>query len=928
MKKIYFPIILLVLSLCKIDAQTSWLTRSGNLGRIGWNNNEKTLTQANVSSGNFGKIFELPTDDQVYAQPLIVGHYTINGGRHNVAIIATVNNTIYAYNADTLATPFWKVNLTFHHNDDSAAYYRPVKNTDIPCGGDGIYVNFTTKIGIVGTPVIDTATNTIYAVARSASVDGQSFYYHLHAIDLKTGADKFGSPSLIQGSVPGTGDGSVNGVVSFDPLRELQRPGLCLYNNTIYVCWSSQCDHDPYHGWVMGFDATSLQRKYIYCTTPTGGRGGIWMSGAAPAVDNNGYIYVSVGNGSVGSPGNQNDTSNTGESVLKLSTATGNLHVVDYFTPYNWRYLNDQDLDYGVDGVMLFPNTQFSLSGSKASYLYLVNDMFMGGIRRDNKDVLESIDINAENPGKDRHLHGLPVYFKDKNKNEYIYAWAEEGLLKQIPFNRATKRFDTLNIKVGPTALGVGMPGGIPTISSNGNDATTAVLWESHHISEGKDNSEQSQKGILQAFDASDVSHELWNSNWEGQRDSIGLYAKYVPPTVANGKVYMSSFSDYIVVYGMNPPPASACSNTLQSPWHSADIGFDVYPGDVCENNGVFTITSSGADMYQNGDAFHYLYQPITSNAAPITVRLDSISSTTSSYAKCGINIRANLDPGSPNVFMGFNGYRNTIFQSRILQNDSTTSTTGNAYTFPVWIKVTMNGNEYVGYASEDSLNWTPVDSVTVALGTFPYAGIAYTAHTNLKTGNAVVDHLSITSGTDIGTLNFTAQNVDNTHTHLQWQAGKDLNAGNFTIERSTTITNFLPVKTVTSDPSAEYSFDDYNPEEGTNYYRIRKTMPDGSFKYSSVQVVSFYHSIIDIYPNPTKGQLFIKVTKQLADNNELDVTVINNTGQIVYKTTIVGTGYNEEAINLPPSLVNGLYVVQVVNSKGQKEVKQVVLNR
>ncbi|HEY4876159.1 MAG TPA: hypothetical protein VIH86_11335, partial [Puia sp.] len=459
-----------------VFAQTNVLMQHNNLKRTGWNSNETQLTQATVVNGNFGLIFSRNLDDQTYSQPLIITNLSIGGGKHDVVIVTTVNNSVYAFDADdsSVTNPYWHVILTYNPGT-----YRPIKNTDMTGACGGAYTDFSGNMGIVGTPVIDSTTNTMYVVSRSVTSDAQTFVQYLHALDITTGAEKPGSPVYITATYPGTGEGGDGTTITFDEQRENPRPGLLLYQGVVYISWASHCDWEPYHGWVIGYDASTLQQKYVYNASPNGGLAGIWMSGQAPAVDDNGFIYLSTGNGTtdIGT-----DTTDRAESLLKLSTASGNLKVVDYFTPNDYDNLNQQDLDYGVDGVMLIPNSNLSLSGSKESYLYLIDNTKMGGMNANNTNVLQQLNVNATSTDYDKHIHGSPVYCQDNNGNEYVYAWAEGGFLKQFPFKRATMLFDTLNKIVGNTTLPEGMPGAMLALSSNGTQQGAGILWASHPI--------------------------------------------------------------------------------------------------------------------------------------------------------------------------------------------------------------------------------------------------------------------------------------------------------------------------------------------------------------------------------------------------------------------------------------------------------------
>ena len=287
-------------------AQTgvSVLTQHNDLNRTGWNNKETVLNHTNVTPGKFGCIGTLSVDDEVYAQPLIVNKITIGNYTGSVLYTATVNNSVYAFNANDVSegAPLWQVNL------DPSGQRAPniLDLTDAhegaPCGGN--YRDFSGRFGIVGTPVIDTTSNTLYVATKTIDNNG-IFYAYINALDLRTGQHKPGSPHLITAEVNGTGDGNVNGKVAYLAKYQNQRPALLLYNNTVYVASASHCDWGPYHGWILGFDATTLNLKYTYNTTPDGWAGGIWMAGQGISVGKDGNLYVVTGNGTT-SPDNTN----------------------------------------------------------------------------------------------------------------------------------------------------------------------------------------------------------------------------------------------------------------------------------------------------------------------------------------------------------------------------------------------------------------------------------------------------------------------------------------------------------------------------------------------------------------------------------------------------------------------------------------------
>ena len=278
-------------------------------------------------------------------------------------------------------------------------------------------------------------------------------------------------------------------------------------------------------------------------------------------------MYIATGNGSVGYNGNENDPINRSESLVKFSPQSSGLQPVDFFTPHNWLDLENGDLDYGSDGVMIIPNTNISLSGSKQSYLFAVNTTNLGKTTSNNAGAMQIININADFQGHN-NIHGTPVYFKNNLKKEYIYVWAEDAFLKQIPFVRKKQLFDTANTISGTTMLPDGMPGGFLSVSSNMSKKNTGIVWATHSLS--GDANGLCKTGHFTGFSADDVTHELWNSQQNAARDNSTTFAKMNPPTVANGKLYLPTFSNQIIVYGLltkgTGSPAEQLSNQLTKP--------------------------------------------------------------------------------------------------------------------------------------------------------------------------------------------------------------------------------------------------------------------------------------------------------------------------------------------------------------------------
>jgi outer membrane protein assembly factor BamB len=510
----------------------SVITEHNDNTRSGWNNRETALDTGNVNSQKFGKLFTLQTDDQVYAQPLVTGNLNIGNGSHNVLFIATLNNTLYAFDADN-GKLFWEKNFT-------APNMRPPKNTDMTGACGGAYQDFSVNIGIVGTPVIDTTTQTIYFVARSTN--GINYMQHLHAVNIIDGSEMPGSPVQISATYAGNGDGSVSGQLKFDPQRQNQRQGLTLLNGIVYITYSSHCDWGPYHGWILGYNAKTLQQQIIYNNTPDGYAGGIWESGMAPAADELGNLYVVTGNGSEGIGNAPTNLRNRGESAIKLSPAGSTLNVSSYFTPSNYVYLDTTDLDYGSMGAFLIPNSNFFFTGCKDGNLYLLNKDNMGGYQNGTNQVQQTVFLNGN-----ANMHCQPAYYKGAN-NEFVYIWSENDPLRALPFNRSTNQFDVGSQITSPVAGPTGQTGAMLSVSSNGSKAGTGILWAAYP--DGCDAEHTACPGILRAFDAGNISHELWNSS-QTQGDAVGKFAKFCPPTIANGHVYLATFSYKVEVYGL-----------------------------------------------------------------------------------------------------------------------------------------------------------------------------------------------------------------------------------------------------------------------------------------------------------------------------------------------------------------------------------------
>jgi hypothetical protein len=517
------------------------LTRGYRLDRTGANLVETALNPQTVNGMGFGKLFCRPVDDEIYGQLLYVPGLELGArGKHNVVVAVTMNDSVYAYDADAAAgTPLWE-----RHFANPAQGITPVPAGELSPTTCGVYKDVSKQIGILSTPVIDPASNTVYLVARTK--ENGKYVARFVALDLTSGDDRAGSPVTIDATMTGTGEGSVGGKIRFNPMTQNQRSGLLLYQGVVYFGWSAHCDEPPYHGWVLGYDATTLQQVVVFSSTTSGNKGGIWMAGQAPAVGDDGNIYLATGNGSADLQGGPNRS----QSILKLRRAGNTLEVLDWFTPYNYALLEDQDRDLGSSGTMAIPGTQLLLQGGKEGVLYLVDRTKMGHFKAgSDSQIVQSIGVTGPSRA---HIHGSPVHWKSTD-GQYIYLMAEQDYLRQYRLVNGKLELYKMSgvmapIEPGNRPGGYTMPGGSLAVSADGDQGGSGVVWGSMTIS--KDANQAVVAGVLRAFDASDVSKELWNSQQNAARDSFGNFPKFNPPTVYNGKVYQPTFSKQFCVYG------------------------------------------------------------------------------------------------------------------------------------------------------------------------------------------------------------------------------------------------------------------------------------------------------------------------------------------------------------------------------------------
>jgi hypothetical protein len=504
-------------------------TWHADTSRSGLNAHEIAIGKSNVSPGTFGKLFSYLVDGYVYGEPLVMSNVTINGSVHNVLYVATERDTVYAFDADSYGNSLWQVSL--------------LKPGESPV---------TTKLiqpfeGVTSTPVIDPSTNTLFAVSEQLGSAG-TVSFRLNALDISTGAQKFGGPATISASVPGTNSYSVNGILSLPPWC-LQRTALLLANNSVYIGFGN-CQS----GWLLAYDAQTLEQTGVFNTSPNldgegpyGDAGGIWMGSAGPAADSAGNIYVVTGNGP------WDGETAFGDSVLKFSPT---LQLEDFFTPTDYAFMNCYDVDLGAGGLLLIPGTTLALAGGKSGKLYLVNISNLGKEQSGDAGAAQTLwfegdlsvpysssctdgsgtltsDISAY------EIFGTAAYF-----NGAVYlgitptASGVASGVRQFPLSGN-------NLTWGPyTSPGIQQysRGTTPFLTSNGT--SEGVLWM---IDTGQplqtEGPNPPTNATLRAYDASDLSSQLYDSN-VNSGDVPGYGIKFTSPVVVNGKVYISTGHD------------------------------------------------------------------------------------------------------------------------------------------------------------------------------------------------------------------------------------------------------------------------------------------------------------------------------------------------------------------------------------------------
>lgn len=576
-----------------VRAQVDVLTANYDINRTNANLNEGILNTNNVNPTQFGKLYTYPVDGQVYSQPLYVHALNMPGrGTLNVLYVATMHNSVYAFDADAAngTAPLWQVNLG-----------STVDPSSFNLAGAAPYTDILREIGILGTPAIDRGGNTIYVV--NETITGGNMAFFLHALDLTTGAEKRNGPVQIQAAVEGTGWGglgdSVNGEVVFLPADHLQRTGLLLANGSVYAGLGSHGDIPPWHGWIVAYNAADLQQQTaVFNTTPSAAGAAIWQGGRGLAADPNGEIYCSTGNG------NYDGVMSWGETVLHLTPA---LSVADWFTPAEYAGWTDDDLDLGSNGPILVPGTNLLIAGGKAGLVALADRTNMGHEVDADAGVLQTFQAVP-----DGQFDIFNTALWNRPDGPILYIWGFQDPLREFQMQNSV--FNTAPLAINSTARNA-LPFSGMTVSSNAFVPGSGVFWATSVSS-----NTLPAAGALHAFNAMDVTQELWNSDMQGSRDTLGNFTKFANPTVTDGKVYVPTDSKQVVVYGLLPVPgimavvnsASFTSSTIAPGELVTIFGNSIGPstasGAVLDAQGKIATALGGFTVSFDGDPAPLLY--------------------------------------------------------------------------------------------------------------------------------------------------------------------------------------------------------------------------------------------------------------------------------------------------------------------------------
>jgi hypothetical protein len=471
-----------------------------------------------VNSSTFGKVGFFSVDGKVDAEPLLLAGLSVGSqGTHDVLYVVTEHDSVYAMDAAN-GKVYWRVSLL-------ASGETPSDNRG--CG------QITPEIGITSTPVIDRAHGVIYIVAMSKDGAG-NYFQRLHALDLTKGSEMFGGPVIINANYPGNGQESSGGTLHFQPGQHAERAGLLLLNGIIYTTWTSHCDMQPYTGWVIAYNASTLAQTGVLNLTPNGSEGSIWMSGTAPAADAAGNIYFLDANGTFDTALNGSGFPSKGDfgnAFVKLSTANG-LAVSDYFATFDTVTQSIMDGDLGSGGALVLPDLKdatgavrhLAVGAGKDRKIYVVDRDNMGKFNPNTNNIYQEIQGAIGSDGE----FGMPAYF-----NNTVYYGAVNDALKAFPITAAK----LANAAASQSGNTFPYPGTTPSVSANGT--SNGIVWAA----------ENGSTAVLHAYDAADLAHELYNSNQAGSRDQFGAGNKFITPMIANGRVYVGT-TNGVAVFG------------------------------------------------------------------------------------------------------------------------------------------------------------------------------------------------------------------------------------------------------------------------------------------------------------------------------------------------------------------------------------------
>jgi hypothetical protein len=507
-------------ALTALGQATDVLTYHNDNARTGQALNEQVLTHANVNTNHFGKLWILPVDGKVDAQPLYAAGVSIPGkGLHNVVIVATEHDSVYAFDADS-TNMFWHVSM--------------LQGSETTSDNRGCS-QVTPEIGVTATPVIDRdlgPNGTLFVVAMSKT--NSTYFQRLHALDLSTGTNRLPAVT-VAAKFPGVGDGTDGTNVIFAPGQYKERPGLLLLKGVVYTAWSSHCDFAPYTGWIIGYDETTLAQVNVFNFTPNGSEGSIWMSGAGMAADSSNNIYFLAANGAFDSTLDTNGFPSRGDfgnAFMKISTTSNVLAAADYFATYTNALENSHDTDLGSGGALVLPDMtdslgnprQLAVGAGKDQNIFLVDRNNMGKFSPANNNAVYQMLGNALPGG----IWSMPAYF-----NGAVYFGAVGGPLRAFPFQNARL------IKGSQSQTTFTYPGATPSVSANGT--SNGIVWATENTS----------TAVLHAYASTNLTNELYNSNLApGGRDHFGTGNKFITPTIASARVYVGTTAG-VGVFGL-----------------------------------------------------------------------------------------------------------------------------------------------------------------------------------------------------------------------------------------------------------------------------------------------------------------------------------------------------------------------------------------